>query len=338
MQGFLLLGFYLASAIMAMATTTHPSPVFGKTHRTGTRLRLTSQPSASRLRPRFFLEMNTPNIRKKIISELQAANISSTEIDAQILLEFVTGKSREFLLSHPEYELSGKEYKTLTICTDRRKSLEPIAYITGHKEFYGLNFEVDKNVLIPRPETELLVEMSLDFLKARSNKPTVILDIGTGSGNIITSIANTHQTETIVANQCRFFASDISSKALKIARGNADKHKVKIKFIQSDLFENISEKFDLIVANLPYVPLDGSDDLEIKYEPQNAIFANDNGKEIIINFIQKSEKHLKNKGLILIELDPRNAKSLAIFAAKLFANVEIVNDYSNKLRFLKISN
>lgn len=265
--------------------------------------------------------------RKKIISALKTANISSAEIDAEVLLEFATKKSREFLLANPDSELSDIEIKQLNILVERRKKYEPIAYVTGQKEFFGLNFLVTPDVLIPRPETELLVENAINFIGNKKNSK--VLDVGTGSGNIIISIAK---------NICgKFTASDISNCALKVALNNAARHKVDIKFIKSDLFENISGKFDLIVANLPYVPIDGSDDLEIKHEPQSAIFAQENGEKIIKDFLLQAKNHLDMSGLILLELDHRNAKSLATFATKLFSSVKILKDYSNKERFLEIS-
>lgn len=272
---------------------------------------------------------------KKLVFELQKSGIKSAEIDTQILLEFVTKKSREFLLSHPEYELSAKEYESILKLVDRRKSIYPMAYITGQKEFFGIDFEVTPDVLIPRPETELLVENALDFLKARSCKPTAVLDIGTGSGNIIISIAKANSLK-LTANS--YFASDISVNALKVAKKNAKKHSVEkqIEFIQSDLFENIKGKFDLIIANLPYVPIDGSDDKEIKFEPQSAIFSKDNGTEIIKKFLDQTQDHINKEGLILVEVDPRNAIELKNYAIKLYKSVELKKDFSGIYRVITI--
>jgi len=272
--------------------------------------------------------MKNTDTKKQIIAELKSAGIHSAEIDAQILLEFVTKKSREFLLANPEFELSDAEIKKLDNLINQRKKHYPIAYITGHKEFFGLDFFVDKNVLIPRPETEQLVETALNFLQTTNHQLPTILDVGTGSGNIIISLA-----KNVSGN---FSASENSTSALEVAKKNAAKHNVIIEFIMSDLFENITGKFDLIVANLPYVPANGSNDEEIKHEPESAIFANENGQEIIKRFLNEAKDHLNDDGLILLELDPRNAKSLATYAAKLFKNVEILKDYSDKDRFLKI--
>ncbi len=281
--------------------------------------------------------MNSSELFKKTVFELKKSGIKSAEIDAQILLEFVSGKSREFLLTNPDLKLKNREIEALKNLTNRRKSEEPIAYITGHKEFFCLDFLVDKNVLIPRPETEMLAEQALEFIKLKvtgfSSRGLKILDIGTGSGNIIISIANTCNLQLAT---CNFYASDNSAKALAVAKKNAVIHNAKINFIQSDLFENISDKFDLIIANLPYVPIDGSDDKEIEHEPQSAIFAEDNGTEIIKKFLDESNKYINKDGLILAELDPRNANEILEHAAKLYNQVEIISDFSGQKRLLKI--
>lgn len=298
--------------------------------------------------------MKVSDIKKQIVKELSAVNISSAEIDAQILLEKVTGKSREFLLANPEYEQKNRETKELNNLVEKRKKCEPIAYLIGHKEFYGLDFEVTKDVLIPRPETELLVEQALKFIKSKVRQvhQVKILDVGTGSGNIIISVAKSLQNipdrfEPIDQNQSEFLASDFLKKALMVARKNAKKHRVKINFIQSDLFENINGKFDLIVANLPYVPAEkysrfrpiGNNRLykkEIDFEPQEAIFAADNGTVIIKKFLDQAKDHINKNGLIFIEVDPRNAIELKKYASKLYKSVELKEDFSGIYRMLKI--
>jgi len=258
--------------------------------------------------------MNSSKIFKNILQQLKKSHIDSAEIDALILLEFVTKKSREFLLANPEFELSEKQIIKLNNLVGRRKSHEPIAYITGHKEFFGLDFFVSPDVLIPRPETEQLVEATLEFIVAR--KEVNILDVGTGCGNIIISLAKNANAD--------YSASDISKEVLDVARKNAEKHQVKINFIQSNLFENIHKNFDVIIANLPYVPADNSVGKGIKYEPQTAIFAEDNGTAIIKEFLNDAQKYIKKDGLILVELDPRNANFLKDFAQKIFIDSELI--------------
>jgi len=309
--------------------------------------------------------MSISKLYKNQITILKSAGIDSAEIDVQVLIEFVSKKSREFLLAHPEYKLSKNELKKLMICVDRRKSYEPIAYIIGKKEFFGNDFLLTKDVLIPRPETEMLVEEAIEFVKKyclrmkdknfslRSKNTIRILDVGTGSGNIIISIAkylkNNPLRFKVIDSNLTFCASDISQRSLKIAKKNAEKHRVEklVKFIRSDLFDQINAKYyDLILANLPYVPEDNSKiknkkskfkNRELSYEPKLAIFADDNGMTVIKKFLVQAKNRLNSGGVILIEVDPRNAKSLAKFTAKLFASFEIIKDYYYKDRFIKIS-
>jgi len=270
---------------------------------------------------------------QKIVRDLDNAGIKSAKIDAQILLEFVSGKSREFLLANPDYQLPDAKIAKLSELIEQRKLHKPIAYIIGKKEFFGIDFFVTSDVLIPRPETEFLVENILQILQTSNFQPQTILDVGTGSGNIIISIAkNCNQQKT------KYFASDISNKALKIAEKNAKKHQTKVNFIQSDLFDNITGDFDLIIANLPYVPIGGSDNEEIKYEPQIAIFAENNGASIIKKFITGSKKQIAKQGTILLEIDPRNSLEISNFAKKYFSEVKIIKDLSDTNRFIKIIN
>jgi len=287
--------------------------------------------------------MNIASFYKKTVRTLKKSDIKSAEIDARILLELATGESREFLVAHPEFELSKNQITKLQKLIARRKNHEPIAYLIGKKEFFGLDFFVTPDVLIPRPETEILVEETIQFIKNRSttdDQRLTILDVGTGSGNIIISIVKACGSQLEV---CSFFASDISEKALKIARKNARKHGVEklIKFVRSDLFDRIDGRFNIIIANLPYVPKRKTNDgkrmtEEIDFEPRNAIFANDNGTIIIKKFLSGAKNHINGDGLILVEVDPRNARELKIYAGKLFKSVELKKDFSGIYRVLKI--
>lgn len=293
--------------------------------------------------------MKVIDLKKQIVKELSNVGIKSAEIDVQILLEKVSGKSREFLLANPEYKLKNQETEELKNLVERRKKHEPIAYITGHKEFYSLDFLVTKDVLIPRPETEILVEEGLKFLESRmKDRELGILDIGTGSGNIIISIAKTTKElysrfDAIDSNRL-YVASDISEKALKVAKKNAKKHGVEktVKFVRSDLFDQITGKFDLITANLPYVPISSekrkakSGKQEIDFEPQDAIFAESNGAEIIKKFLNDAKNHINSDGIILAEVDPRNADEIRDATSKIYKSVEIISDFSGKKRLLKI--
>lgn len=209
------------------------------------------------------------DIRK--ILQQNIKNISY--LDAEILLAFVLEKPKEFLYTHPEYKLTATQIKKFKKLVNCRKEGEPVAYLTNHKEFYGLNFYVDKNVLIPRPETETLVE---EIIKDNKNKKIVIADIGTGSGCIAIVLAK-------FLPKAKIYATDICKKALNVATGNAKKHNVKIDFIQGNLLEPLkNKKIDIVAANLPYGWKEWKNNttaetVGLKFEPLLALFTEENG-------------------------------------------------------------
>jgi len=300
------------------------------------------------------------SLLNRSITELKIAGIKTPELDAKILLEEAMKSNDAFIYSHPDFLITNAQYSKFRRYIRRRKTGEPIAYILGHKEFYGLDFKVNKNVLIPRPETEWLVERGIEYLEKQSthnHQPLTVLDIGTGSGNISISLAYsiTPNPELPTPN---YFACDISSRAVAIAKKNAkQKNLTNIKFFVSDLFSNkkLPVQIDLILANLPYVPSDvsvgtptsrriGRDHRShsyidpIDFEPANAIFADGNGTSIIKRFLRESKGHLSKRGLILIELDPRNAIDIKNYAKKIFSErkIKLFKDLAGKNRYLEI--
>jgi len=289
-----------------------------------------------------------------LCEQLKYSGVSSYNLDARIIFEYILKMDAAEFYLRQDRKLTSSEIKRIKKLINRRSKNEPIAYIIGHKEFYDLDFYVNKNVLIPRPETEWLIEKSIKYLEESIKGNTKILDtkyqildMGTGSGNIITSLAKSLSTNPYPLSFI-FYASDISVKALEIAKENAKLHLAdKINFIQSDLFDNINPelKFDLIIANLPYVPLVSikykvsSIKYDIDYEPEKAIFANDNGAAIIKEFLTQAKKRINKNGLILIELDPRNALDIKNFAQKNYPNstLELIKDLAGFDRYLSIS-
>ncbi len=202
-------------------------------------------------------------------------------LGAEVLLSFVLGKNRDYLVTHPEAILTSEQESVLRELFVRFLKGEPVAYLTGEKEFYGLNFYVDKRVLIPRPETEMLVEEVIAFVSNLkkdawyNNRPLRIIDVGTGSGCIAISLAKHLPLEN-------FTAGDISSEALQVAKNNAKRHEVynRINFQVSDLLENISGDFDIIVANLPYIGVEKFNFVSRatrEYEPHVALFGGEDG-------------------------------------------------------------
>lgn len=215
--------------------------------------------------------------------------------DAETLLLYVLQAPRTLLFTDPARELSTAEAAAYGQAIQRRLAFEPIQYITGEQEFYGLPFHVTQSVLIPRPETELLVEAVL----ARFSATASIVDVGTGSGAISVALAKHLPQATITA-------VDISEAALAIAQQNASRNGVSVRFIKSDLLSELpeEEKFDAIVSNPPYVPELDRPTLHpqvSEHEPALALFAGDTGLDIYRRLIPQATARLKPGGLLAME-------------------------------------
>tara|TARA_B100001750_G_scaffold19767_1_gene13436 strand:+ start:24 stop:884 length:861 start_codon:yes stop_codon:yes gene_type:complete len=247
--------------------------------------------------------MNNQSVRKKyysndIIDEATgylSTITDSPKLESEILLADILKKDRlDFYKRNISIDhLSYKKYQSLL--SERQKG-KPLAYLTGKKEFWSLSLEVNEAVLIPRPETELLVEKCQSFIK-KINNPNV-LELGTGSGAI--SIALAKESPLI-----RFTAIDISSKALEIAKKNAvDNHVNNILFKTSNWFSEINEEFNIIVSNPPYVDKDKLTKNELEnlyFEPDIALYSRDSGQSAINHIIRKSQGYLRENGLLLLE-------------------------------------
>lgn len=265
-----------------------------------------------------------------------------SELDARVLIKFVLKIDETIFYRDMDLEISDRDEQKIQKLISRRANNEPIAYIVGYKEFYGLNFFVDKNVLIPRPESEWLVEQTLKRISVISN-PLSVLDMGTGSGNIIISIIKSLSTNHHPLTPI-FYAADISTDALKVAKKNAKQYQIdNIKFFQSDLFSNIDSdiKFDIIIANLPYVPKNNETIKQLNNEPFSAIFTDDNGAAIIKRFLHEAINRTNLGGWLLVELDPRNAKDIKNYAEKIYPDskrgthkIELKKDLANLDRYL----
>ena len=233
-------------------------------------------------------------------------------LDLELIISHVLKKSREAVLAHPEHEITKRQAAKIIKFIKRRQKHEPLAYILEHKEFYGLDFKVNQNTLVPRPETEMLVDETLSLLRSMLRNKTAVIDIGSGSGNIIISIAKE------LEKNYKFFGIDISPKALTVAKNNAKKHKVdkKIKFLKSDLLDcflkNNPEikKFDnlIITANLPYLDigwknlLNSTETKGLQYEPSIALYSGQDGLDAYRKLAGQTEKikaFLKNKNIYL---------------------------------------
>ena len=212
--------------------------------------------------------MNISETLKQAAEILKQNGIVEPRREANSLLAFALGKDKTFLIAHSEYELSENEKAAFSKFLTRRAAHEPLQYIRGQQEFFGLDFVVTPDVLIPRPETELIVEAAIEILKTKANPH--FCEIGTGSGCI--SISILHEVENATAT-----GADISENALKITKLNAEKNEVigRLKLLKSDVFENVeNEKFDLIVSNPPYVPSEDFETLQLEvrdFEPHIAL-------------------------------------------------------------------
>lgn len=279
-------------------------------------------------------------------------NGSVSPLDREILLSLALKKSKEYILAHPEKKLAKGQIAKLKKYIKRRSAGEPIAYITGQKEFFGLDFGVNKNVLIPRPETELLVELAINKIQnTRYRMRDTIIDVGTGSGNIIVSIAKNLPRK--IQNKTNFFAADVSRSALRVARQNAQKHKVdkKIKFIQSDLLEyfpknKIKTKNILIVANLPYVSpaLFKKNESNLCFEPKNALISPQRGlrhyKRLLKEIGNICEKRFVFRVSCCAEISPEQKPQIGRIARKILpkAKIQFFKDLAGKWRIAMIEN
>ncbi len=224
------------------------------------------------------------------------SSVSQSQFEALLLLQHATSKNKEYLIAHNEDSLDEQTYEIYLHYLSRRKNGEPLAYIQQEKEFWSLPIHVEEEILIPRPETELLIESALTILK--ENKTAKILDLGTGSGCIALALASELPNAHI-------FACDNSNHCINVASHNANTLDIKnVRFIHSDWFQSISEdEFDLIVSNPPYIDNKDPDIEEFvrKYEPGSALFADDDGLSCLFHIIEHSSNYLNETGHLILE-------------------------------------
>lgn len=264
---------------------------------------------------------------------LQMSGIAEPRREAASLLTFVLQKDKTFLIAHPEYELTGKEEENFRDFLNRRANHEPFQYIVGKQEFYGLDFLVTPDVLIPRPETELIVENAVGILKTKESPQ--FCEVGIGSGCI--SVAILHEVKTASA-----VGLDVSEKALQIAETNAEKLGVleRLNLKNSDVFAELSnEKFDLIVSNPPYVPSEDFPTLQAEvrdFEPQVALTDGKNGLSIIGKIIIESPKFLESNSFLLMEIGfNQSNKVREMFSTEIWREVEFFADLQGIPRMIK---
>ena len=242
--------------------------------------------------------MNIRQIIEKGAIELKINGIEMPKTKARMLIQFILNKPRQYIIVNDQKNLEKETEETYFKCIDMLKQGMPIEHITHQKEFMKLNFYVDENVLIPRQDTEILVEEVIDI--AKKMKAKKILDLCTGSGAIAVSLAK-------YIDNCEVTALDISPKALEIAKLNAKNNEVenKITFIESDIFENLPlEKYDIIVSNPPYIKKEIIKTLnkDVQREPRIALDGGDDGLDFYRKIIKEAYEYLKFKGYLCLEI------------------------------------
>lgn len=264
---------------------------------------------------------------------LTTNNIEDASLESELLLRHTLKISRVQLYLDLDYELSSKEEETLWHLIERRLNGEPTAYITGHREFYGLDFCVDPSVLIPRPESELLVEKALKLAQIRTI--LTIAEVGTGCGAIAISLA-------LNLPQAKIYATDISASALKVALFNSQKHRVtnRICLLQGDMLNPLPEPVDLIVANLPYVK---ESELSPVYsansEPPLALNGGSDGLEKIHQLCRQVNTKLCPDGYLLLEIGQGQGRAITTFLRSLFpsAKIEVTPDLDSIDRVVSLT-
>ncbi len=266
-------------------------------------------------------------------TRLLANHSEFASLETRVILCHVLEKSREWIVTHPDQELDASQIQKANGLLDRIIEGEPLPYLVGKQAFYGLDFKVTPDVLIPRPETELLIEECITWLEDHPSKRHMA-DIGTGSGAIAITLADRFEDLEITA-------IDISEKALEVASQNAACLNVdsKISFVQNDLLSDYDGRFDLIAANLPYIPTEKLKSLPVtRYEPMRALDGGPDGLDLIRKLLQQTREHLKPGGMLILEIEEGQSISASKLVETLLPGVEItiLNDLANHPRILKI--
>ena len=279
--------------------------------------------------------MTVHDIINEATNDFEAVGIPSARLDAEVLLSFSLGCDHLEFYKNPDMTISETKLSAFRNLISRRSQWEPVAYITGRKEFWTFVLEVNSSVLIPRPDTEIIVEEALNLCRKMDSSEIKILDIGTGSGAIAIALASEITGAKVVA-------TDISSPALNLAQKNAAALglKEKIDFRQGDLFEPLDDIFDIIVCNPPYIAADEYEKLPagIKdYEPREALLAGKSGLEFYEKLIYQAAGFLKKNGWLLLEIGAKQEAGVRgiMEAAGFYDSIEMRRDYAGLPRVMK---
>lgn len=273
--------------------------------------------------------MNIEDILRKEIYNLKENNIDNSALKAKILLANILNVKKEYLLIHSEEEVKQEDKIKYEDCIKELIKGKPLQYITNKQEFMGLDFYVDENVLIPQPDTEILVEKTIEI--ADNTQKNKVLDMCTGSGCIAISLAKN-------IDNFQMTAADISDNALIIANKNAINNNLenKIKFINSDMFSNINEKFDIIVSNPPYIETKTINklDIEVQNEPLLALDGGIDGLKFYNIIANNAFKYLNENGYLLLEIGYNQQKSVTQLLQNTgkYTNIETIKDLGGNYR------
>jgi len=263
---------------------------------------------------------------------LEDGGIAAPRLTAEVLLSHALRCQREFLYTHPEQELREVEWIHFGRYLHERLKGKPTQYITGHQEFYGRDFLVTPDVLIPRPETELVVETAMKAGRAAGR----ILDVGTGSGAIAISLDL--ETHSLVSATSFVYATEISRAALGVARENAGRLGAHVEFVRCDLLTAIADRsMDVVVSNPPYVPIADREGLQREvrdYEPEVALFAGPTGFEIYEQLIADARRVLRPSGLLILELGYNSRDRVVTLLGQVWCDVRTVPDLAGIPRVL----
>ena len=266
---------------------------------------------------------------------LEAADIPSARLDAEVLLSFCLGCDRLEFYKNPDMTISETQLAAFRNLIARRLQWEPVAYITGRKEFWSFALEVNNSVLIPRPDTEIIVEEALNIYRKIDSSEIKILDIGTGSGAIALALA-------LEITGAKVVATDISIAALNLAQKNAATLglKEKIDFRQGNLFEPVDGLFDIIVSNPPYISAQDYEKLPAgvkDYEPQDALWPGKSGLEFYEKLIYQAAGFLQKNGWLLLEIGAKQEAGVRgiMEASGFYDSIEMRRDYAGLPRVIK---
>ncbi|MFW5980422.1 MAG: peptide chain release factor N(5)-glutamine methyltransferase [Halanaerobiaceae bacterium] len=280
--------------------------------------------------------MNIKTVLKRSEAFLKKNNISNPRLDAEVLLSDLLDMERIKLYVNYDYPLTEKELNEYRKRIVKRGDHIPVAYITGHKEFMSLDIAVNKKVLLPRPETELLVEKIIDWCKEKELESPNIVDVGTGSGAILVSLG-------YYIKKAKILGIDISQEALEIARKNIKKHEMqeRLKVIQGDLLRPLLKmnktNVDVVVSNPPYIKKEKMETLppEVKKEPDLALNGGKDGVEIYKKLIPQAFQVLKENGFLILEIGEDQGEMLKNLLQKnKWHQIEIKKDYADKERIV----